>query len=165
MNMKTLVAGLGNPILGDDGVGWRVAEAVQRLLPSPAGREVGDEGEIVVECVALGGLSLMERMVGYDRAIVVDAVTLGAPPGSVACLDLSALPDHSAAHLSAAHDTSLQNALRLGRLLGAQLPAEVKVVGVEAERLFEFGENLTPAVAAAVPAAARLVLNLLNPEA
>lgn len=174
--MKTLVVGLGNPILGDDGVGWRVAEEVQRRLQIADCRsEIGDwarraaisnpESEIEVECFTLGGLSLMERLVGYDRAILVDAVTLGAPPGTLTCGDLSALPDRSAAHLTAAHDTSLQNALRLGRLMGAQLPAEVKVVGVEAERLFEFSEDLTPAVAAAVPNAARLVLDLLRQEA
>ena len=58
---RTIVVGLGNPILGDDGVGWRVAQAVQALAP-----------EADVECQALGGLSLMERLVGYQRAIIVD---------------------------------------------------------------------------------------------
>jgi hydrogenase maturation protease len=174
--MKTLVVGLGNPLLGDDGVGWQVAEAVkQQLQFSDFGSEIeGTESQaaisnppsaIEVDCLALGGLSLMERLVGYDRAIVVDAVTFGAAPGSVTCCDLAALPDQSAAHLTAAHDTSLQNAMRLGQLMGARLPDRVTVVGVEAERLFEFGEALTPAVAAAVPQAARLVLELLDPEA
>lgn len=181
--MKTLVVGLGNPILGDDGVGWRVAEEVRKRLQiedlrleigncarraaisNPKSQIPNPESEIEVECFTLGGLSLMERLVGCDRAILVDAVTLGAPPGTVTCCDLFALPDRSAAHLTAAHDTSLQNALRLGRLMGAQLPAEVKVVGVEAEQLFEFSEDLTPAVAAAVPNAARLVLDLLRQEA
>ncbi|MDW8326648.1 MAG: hydrogenase maturation protease [Anaerolineales bacterium] len=181
--MKTLVVGLGNPLLGDDAVGWRVAEEVQRRLRSADWRfESGDwasqaaisnlksqipnpQSTIEVECFALGGLSLMERMVGYDRAIVVDAVMFGAPPGTVTCFDLADLPDRSAAHLTAAHDTSLQNALRFGRSMGAQLPNEVKVVGVEAEQLFEFSEHLTPAVAAAVPEATRRVLDLLNQKA
>jgi hydrogenase maturation protease len=174
--MKTLVVGLGNPILGDDGVGWCVTEELRRRLKIedsrlPMDRPVSQseirnpKSAIEVECFALGGLSLMERLVGYDRAIVVDAVTFGATPGSVTCCDLAALPDHSAAHLTAAHDTSLQNALRLGRLMGAHLPDTVTVVGVEAERLFDFDEALTPAVAAAVPQAARLVLELLDPEA
>ena len=54
--MKTLMIGLGNPILGDDGVGWRVAEEVTRKTNRPA--------DIEVDCVALGGLSLMERLTG-----------------------------------------------------------------------------------------------------
>ena len=54
--MNTLVIGLGNPILGDDGVGWVVAEGIARLTE--------DRPEIEVDTVALGGLSLMERLTG-----------------------------------------------------------------------------------------------------
>ena len=160
--MRTLVVGLGNPILGDDGAGWRVAEAVRTQLPSPSGRGVGGEGEIEVDCFALGGLSLMERLVGYDRAIIVDAVATGQPPGTVSRFRLDELPDFSTAHTSAAHDTSLQNALRVGRTMGAHLPGEVIVVGVEAQSVYDFSETLSPPVAAAVPVAARLVLELLE---
>ncbi len=172
--MKTLVVGLGNPLLGDDGVGWRVAEAVRRQLKIddsrlPIGHPVSQseirnpKSEIEVECFALGGLSLMERLVGYDRAILVDAVTTGRPPGTVVCFGLDDLPEFSTAHSSAAHDVSLQNALRLGRALGAPLPAEVRVVGVEAQRVYDFSETLSPAVQAAVPAAVQAVMSLLLP--
>ena len=49
--MKTLVIGLGNPILGDDGVGWRVVEEIAR--------KTADRNDIEVDTVSLGGLSLM----------------------------------------------------------------------------------------------------------
>ncbi len=160
----TLVVGLGNPILGDDGVGWRVAERVAALLP-PALAEA-----VEVECFALGGLSLMERMVGYGRAIVIDAITTGAPDGQVRSLaleDLDGPPETAWAHATAVHDTSLRNALRLGRALGARLPDRVDVVGVEASDLYSFSEDLTPDVSAAVPIAVEAVLALLAsaPEA
>jgi len=172
--MKTLVVGLGNPLLGDDGVGWQVAEAVKRQLQlSDFGCEIertefqaaicNPPSTIEVDCLALGGLSLMERLVGYDRAILVDAVTTGRPPGTIACFGLDDLPEFSTAHSSAAHDVSLQNALRLGRALGAPLPAEVLVVGVEAQRVYDFSETLSPAVQVAVPAAVQAVLRLLQP--
>jgi hydrogenase maturation protease len=171
--MKTLVVGLGNPILGDDGVGWRVAEEVKRRLQiSDFGFQIERaetqsaicdlQSAIEVDCFALGGLSLMERMVGYDRAIVIDAVTTGQPPGTVSRFRLDELPDFSTAHTSAAHDTSLQNALRVGRTMGAQLPDEVVVVGVEAQSVYDFSETLSPPVAEAVPVAARRVLELLE---
>lgn len=151
---RTLIIGLGNPILGDDGVGWRVAEAVQAALPpSP---------DIEVDCAAVGGLALMERLIGYDRAIVIDAVVAGGPVGAVTCCDLSALPDRAAAHLAAPHDTTLPTAVRLGQQLGARLPRQITIVGVEARALYEFNETLTPEAQAAVPAAARRVLNLLE---
>lgn len=158
---STLVVGLGNPILGDDGVGWRVAEEVKRLLieqPAISHRQ----SAIEVECFALGGISLMERLVGYDRAIVIDAVQTQQPPGTVVSFQLEDFPDRASANLTAAHDTSLQTALTLGRQLGAHLPTHVWVVGIEAERLTDFSEALTPAVEAAVPRAAQEVLAWLN---
>jgi len=144
---RTLVVGLGNPILGDDGVGWRVAEEVRARLTDP---------DVTVTCLALGGVSLMERLVGYRRALVVDALTTGAPLGSVFSVPLSALPE-PAGHTASAHDTTLAAALALGRALGAELPEEVWVVAVEAERLYEFSDTLSPPVAAAVPEAVRCV--------
>ncbi len=155
----TLVIGLGNPILGDDGLGWQVAEAVRTWLAAD-GAALADTVE--VDCAALGGLSLMERMVGYDRAVVIDAVTMEQPPGTVLRFELEELPDFSAHNAASAHDTSLQNALRLGRQMGAHLPTRVTVIGVQAEQLYEFSEALTPAVAAAVPVAAQRVIEVLT---
>lgn len=148
-----LVIGLGNPILGDDGVGWRVAGAVRAQLA-----EQPPPQPVEIDCVALGGLSLMERMVGYDRAIVIDATQTGRPAGSVAQYDLEALPDYASFNSTAPHDASLQTALRLGRAMGVRLPTAVLIVGIEAEQLYDFSETLTPAVAAAVPAAAQTVI-------
>lgn len=149
---KTLVVGLGNPILGDDGLGWRVADSVRALEPN-----------VEVDCLALGGLSLMERLVGYERVIIVDSIqTRDGRIGQVYRFALDALPDLSAGHTTAAHDTSLQTALRMGRAMGAQLPDEVQVVCVEAERVYDFSEELTPEVAAAIPEATQAVIDLLN---
>lgn len=158
---RTLIVGLGNPILGDDGVGWRVAQEVQAQLhgrtPPPYAVEV--------DCLALGGLSLMERLIGYDRAIIIDALqTAHGRAGSVYSLDLTDLPDLSAGHTTAVHDTSLQTALGLGRAMGAALPGDIRVVGIEAERVYDFSEHLTPAVAAAVPAAVTAVMALLDTD-
>jgi len=150
---QTLVIGLGNPILGDDGIGWRVAEAVKALdLPD----------EVEVDCLALGGLSLMERLIDYPRAIIIDAIqTRDGKIGQVYTLALEALPDLSAGHTTAVHDTSLQTALALGRAMGAKLPDEVFIVAVEAQRVYDFSEELTPDVEAAIPNAAQAVMNLL----
>jgi hydrogenase maturation protease len=144
----TLVVGLGNPILGDDGVGWRVAQEVQARLTSP---------DVDVACLALGGVALMERLVGYQRAIIIDAMTTGATIGKVLCAPLDELPNPAAGHTASSHDTSLATALSLGRKLGARLPDDVWVVAVEAERLYAFSAGLSPAVAAAVPDAVRCV--------
>jgi hydrogenase maturation protease len=167
--MKTLVVGLGNPILGDDGVGWKVAEEVERRLSSPLGepRELGAAHEpgmrVEVDCVALGGLSLMERMVGYDRAIVIDSIGSGQHDlGEVFHFDLDDLYDPSAGHTTAVHDMSLMTALKLGRSMGAKLPQQITVVAVESPYTYDFTEELTSSVKAAVPVAAQTVMNLLS---
>ena len=66
--MKTLIVGLGNPILTDDGVGVKVAYAVEEAL-SPNIPE-----NLTVTEASVGGLRLMELMVGYDRVILIDAI-------------------------------------------------------------------------------------------
>ncbi len=151
--MKTLVVGLGNPILSDDGVGWRVAAEVQKKL-APA-----LQSEIECDCVSLGGISLMERLEGYDRAVIIDAIqTRDGVPGSLYRLTLDDLPTFNS---TAIHDTSLKNALEMGRNLGAHLPQEIILFAIEAVHLYEFGEELTPSVEAGVEPAVQAVLDYL----
>ncbi len=152
--MKTLVIGLGNPILGDDGVGWRVAEEVKRQLPTPP--------KVDVDCLSLGGISLMEHLIGYERAVLIDAFALDEPIGSVLVLKLSDLPNYSAFHTTSVHDTSLQNAIELGKSMGARLPDDVTVVGIATKHVYDFSEALSPPVAKAVPQAVKFVLDLLD---
>jgi hydrogenase maturation protease len=156
---KTLVIGLGNPILGDDGVGWVVAREVETSLGVSANRNVE------VDCLALGGLSLMERMVGYQRVILIDSLNTGQrPQGSVITFTLEDLVDLTYGHTSAAHDASLKTALDMGRKLGAALPADkdVHVVAVEAQHVYDFKEELSPVIAAAKPVAVQQVLDLIK---
>jgi hydrogenase maturation protease len=106
----------------------------------------------------------MERLVGYRRAILVDAVHgLEPDAGTVVCRPLSGLAPRAAAHLDGTHDASLATALEAGRAMGAPLPAEITVVGIEAASLGVFDERLTPEVAEAVPRAVELILGQLGP--
>lgn len=164
--MKTLVIGLGNPILGDDGAGWVVAQKVAeryRQLANSASDLWANPGPVDFLCLSLGGLSLMEHLVGYQQAILIDALQSPQhPPGACLRFPITALPDPSAGHLSSAHDTSLVNALTLGRNLGVDLPENIEIVAIVAENVSEFSELLSPAVAAAVPGAVRTVLEMLQ---
>ena len=151
---RMLIIGLGNPILGDDGVGWKVAEEVREKLTPDL--------PVVVDCLSLGGISLMEHLIGYERAILIDAFSLDGPIGSILVLRLNELPNYSAFHTTSAHDTSLQNAIKLGRSMGAQLPEEITVVGIATRQVYDFSEELSPPVAQAVPQAVQIVLELLK---
>ena len=162
---RILVLGLGNPIRGDDGVGWRVIEAVKDNLVKAFGKPLqGLRENVEVDALAGGGLNLMERLVDYDRAILVDAMQSGKEPGSVWVFPLEALDNPSAGHLGSTHETNLLTALEVGRRLGANLPpvGGVMVVAIEAQPVFEFSEELSPPVARAVPEAVEKVMNLLK---
>jgi hydrogenase maturation protease len=155
---KTLVIGLGNPILGDDGVGWVVAREVEARLKE-------SEHSVEVDCLALGGLSLMERLIGYQRVILIDSLnTDQRPQGSVVTFTLEDLADLTHGHTSAAHDASLKTALDVGRKLNAILPADkdVHVVAIEAQHVYDFKEELSPVIAAAMTMAVQRVLELLK---
>jgi hydrogenase maturation protease len=153
-DMKTLLIGLGNPILGDDGVGWKVVEEVQKLLPP--------DSKTAVDYLSLGGISLMEHLIGYKRVILVDAFISEDKIGSVFVYKLDEIPNYSAFHVSSAHDMTLQSAIELGRWMGAVLPSEILVVGIATHRIIDFGEEFSEPVAQAIPRAIDVVLGLLQ---
>lgn len=158
--MKTLIVGLGNPLLGDDGIGWVIAEQVKERIDHNA---LSAHGDIDVTCLAVGGLSLMEHLIGYDRVILIDAInTRQGPLGKIFQFPLEMLPNQAFGHLCSAHDTTLQNALQVGQRLGAQLPGQITVVGIEANQIYDFSEELTPPIAASIPEAVQLVLDLIH---
>jgi hydrogenase maturation protease len=153
--MRTLVLGLGNPLLGDDAVGLTVAGLVRERLEGRPG--------VDVELEEAGGVRLMERLTGYDRAVLVDAAVTGGVPGEIRRIGPEDLPTQRTA---AAHGIDLPRALALGRQLGYPMPSEVRIVAIEAASVLEFRDDMTPAVAAAVePAVAAVLEELSTPEA
>jgi hydrogenase maturation protease len=157
--MNTLVLGLGNPILSDDGVGIQAAEAVRDALA-----EQGAAAPTEVATACLGGLALMEAMLGYDRVILIDAfLPRDRVPGRVHRMtfdDLRALSQTE--HSASPHDTSLAGAVALGQALGLPLPQEIIIYAVEVDNVADFGEQPTPAVAAAIPRTVGAVLSELR---
>ena len=156
----TLVLGLGNPILGDDGVGWRICSALEDRLAA-RGPVTALVGKLEIDRVAVGGLGLMERLVGYKRAVLVDAIEDGRPAGAIFVGNLEEAGTRAAAHLDSSHDTTLVRALELGDELGARLPDEISVVAVSVASVGDFGDELEPGVAAAVERAVDKIVDLL----
>jgi hydrogenase maturation protease len=158
MTEKTLVVGLGNPILTDDGIGVIVANKVEQALGSL------DLDSVTVTEASVGGLRLMELMVGFDRVILIDAIlsSNGAKPGTIHFMSLEDLRDISPTqHSTCAHDTSLITALELGKHLGLHLPDDIIIYAVEVANVDDFSDQPTPIVAQAVPKVTELVLKEL----
>ncbi len=156
--MKTLIIGLGNPILTDDGVGVKVAYAIEDELSSK------ETDNITVTEASVGGLRLMEMMVGYDRVILVDAmIKKNGKPGTIHKLTIDDLRDISPTqHSASSHDTTLVTALDMGHQLGMPLPKEIVIYAIEVENVLDFNDQPTAAVAAAIPRATKAVLEELQ---
>lgn len=147
MRGELLVIGCGNLLAADDGVGLHVVRSLKECqLP---------EGVKVIEA-GCPGLNLLDLWVGCDRVILVDAVRSGAPPGTVHCFDTTLLPPREVMPLST-HGINVIDAVELGKRLG-NLPERLLIVGVEIASEEAFVEELTPAVAAAIPHARDRIL-------
>jgi len=153
---KTLVLGLGNPILSDDGVGVRVAEAVRTSLPPNVPVDVCE--------LSVGGLRLMEQMLGYERVILIDAMQPGhGEPGTFQRLSYDQLVSLCPTqHMTCVHDASLVTALETARRMGLPVPREIVIYAIAVQDVCSFSEELTPAVARTLPAVLTAVLEELD---
>ena len=152
--MKTLIVGLGNTILSDDGAGVFVARMLRKDLAGVAD---------IIEAET-AGLDLMEMLSGYERAILVDAINLdGELPGTVFRLrpdDLKITP-----RLSSSHDIDIVTALALGRRLGFEMPDDVIIYAVQVEDMLTLSEGCLEAVDRVLPLLAGEIVSLVKDEA
>ena len=149
--IKTLVLGLGNPILTDDGVGIHVVRAAAKPC---------SQSDVACTEASVGGLRLLEIISGYERVIIVDAIrTADGQPGDIYQLHPNDL--RVSLHAGSTHDLSFPNALALGRSLSMPLPQDkdITILAVEVEDVTTFGETCTPHVEAAIPRLTQMVLD------
>lgn len=150
--MRTIVIGVGNPVRADDAVGLHVARLVRSRL--------GAADRVDVEELWAGGLRLAEAMSGYDRAVVVDAMTTGAhPPGFVRRVPMEELG--GCRSITCVHDATLPTALELWRRAGEPVPADIAIVGIETQDTDSLSESLSAPVARAVPRAVEAVFSAI----
>ena len=150
--MKTLVLGLGNPILCDDGVGLRVARAVEGKL---------NRQDVTVAEASIASLDLLDLIVDFDRAIIIDAIrTRDGKAGQIYRLEPTVFNDTR--HAAPPHGLNLATALELGNRLGLAVPHEIVIFAIEVENVTSFGEECTPEVERAIPAVAEMVINELG---
>ena len=149
--MKTLVLGLGNPILSDDGAGIRVAQEVGKQLNDP---------QITVAETSEAGLRLLDSIVGYDKVIIIDAVQ--TEKGQAGQIYRMGPEDFSLTkHFSSPHQINLATSLELGSALNLAMPQKITIFAVEAKNITSFSEKCTPEVEQAIPEVVKMVLEEL----
>jgi hydrogenase maturation protease len=143
--VRTLLLGMGNPVLCDDAIGVRLAsDLAAQLGPQP-------NVDVIEEC-SVGGLNLLDLVTGYERLIVIDSVkTREGRPGTWYRFTASSLRETM--NLRNVHDTNFATALELGRRTGALVPDDgsVHVLAVEIDDNLTFSELMTPKLEAAYP--------------
>lgn len=138
---------MGNPILSDDGVGFRIVEELENRY---------DEREVTVMATDLAGLSLLDLIPGYDKVIIIDSIqTREGKVGQVYRLDAEDFA--TTRHAASPHDVNLVTALELGKRLGLSMPREIIIFAIEVADVTTFGESCTPKVERAIPKAVQRV--------
>lgn len=145
---KTLILGIGNLLLKDEGVGIHVIRALEKET-LPPGVSLLDGGT--------GGLHLISWLTGYDRIILVDATLDEHAPGTIRVIRPQFATDYPP--LMSAHEIGLRDMIEAMMLTG-DLP-EVQLIVVSAAALHEVDMTLSPAVEAAIPGVIRVIRDLL----
>lgn len=150
---KTLVLGVGNLLLKDEGVGIHVIQALEKEN-LPAHVHLMDGGT--------GGLHLLSWLQGYDRIIMIDATLDNNPPGTVRLIRPRYASDFPP--LMSAHEIGLKDMID-AMILTGDLPEDTHLIVISALHINEVGMELTPEVQAAIPEVIRMIRELVSKSA
>jgi hydrogenase maturation protease len=144
-----LVVCVGNELIADDAIGYEICGRLRAMELPPGAR---------IEFAGVGGLALLDYLTGGERVmIVVDAVQLGADPGTIHCLPWDAIPSYGNAAISA-HGIGLKETIDIGKILYPDwLPPAILLVGIEGRCFNRMRDAMTPATAAAADKAAEYI--------
>ena len=144
---KTALVGVGNSAHGDDGIGPAVARQVYDLLRCRADIDLLEH--------AASGFRLAERLVGYQRAVIVDAlIDAQAEVGTVTQVEIQEPSSYS---FSSFHTAGFHDILTLARVLGLDVPRSIVMYGIAIREPESFSENLSAELAARLPQIAMAV--------
>jgi hydrogenase maturation protease len=154
---RTVVLGIGNPLIGDDGLGIHVIRdllARRASLPLPEGDiEILDGGTL--------GYLLLDRVDGLDGLIVVDAANIGAEPGELRVFQDEEIDRFlSDNQTSSVHEVGLVDLMQMLSLTG-KTPRRRALVGVQ-PAVIDWNMELSPAVAPSMLKASNAIVDILS---
>jgi hydrogenase maturation protease len=150
--MKILILGLGNDILGDDAVGILAAREIASRL--------ADRPEIDVVETSMHGVALLEFFIGYDRAIIIDAIHSGKhQPGTIIEIKTS---DLKPVISPSPHYAGIPEMFAIAEQLGLEFPSYIQIVALEVEDPYTIGADMTDSVQNALPDLITKVLSMVH---
>ncbi len=150
---KTIIIGLGNTILCDDGVGIYVARELAKTINIP---------DIVIEEASMGGLELIDRIADYKHVIIIDSIISEKEPiGTLVELSLDDIKGGSA---WTRHQVSLHEAVKLARKSKINITSNIRIYGIVVKDISTFSEECTPEIASSLPNIVEKVKNKILTE-
>jgi hydrogenase maturation protease len=149
---RTVVLGIGNVLLSDDGAGIRVLREIEHLEGEDPALEFVDGGTL--------GFMLAAELEQAEGLLVIDAVQMRAAPGGVRCYEDGGMDRFLRGRRTSVHEIGLRDLLDIARLRG-RLPARRALIGIQPQST-AIGEKLSASVERAVPVAAQLARDLLR---
>ena len=135
--MKTLVLGMGNTLLSDDGIGIIIKRFLEHRLNNEPGIDFVE--------TSWGGFRIIDILSGYDYAVIVDAIkSANKPQGYIYHFkseDFLPTP-----RLTSCHDINFATALKLAETLNAKVPSDIDIFAVEVENNYTISEQISPSL-------------------
>ncbi len=153
MKDEALILGIGNILWADEGFGIRAVEALHARFEMPEGTRIMDGGT--------QGIFLLPLVRNARRLLIFDAVDFGDPPATLRLITGNDVPRFMGAKKMSMHQAGFQEVLATAELAG-ELPDSLALVGVQPERLDDYGGSLRPAVKKQIAPAIRLAREVLG---
>ena len=150
---EVLVLGVGNVMLCDEGLGVHTARHLLDNYIFPPGVDVVDGG--------IGGLGLLSFIRSARRVIIIDAIETGSKPGSIFMFDAGEIEEVEKTRFSL-HDMGIIDVLNTASLMGNE--PESTIIGVQPEKMDEFGGDMSEAVCSSMIRVIELVMEQLQSE-
>jgi hydrogenase maturation protease len=153
LQRSVLVLGIGNTLLGDDGVGIYVARKMRETC--------SQEGQIDIAEANGGGIALLDFLSGYTKVVIIDAIiTKKGKPGTLYKLSLEDLGTVVEPYML--HAIDLRTAVELGRMLGYHIPEDITLYAIEIRNNTIFTEGLSDDLEAVVPSVIKQITSDLT---
>ncbi|MFO7889085.1 MAG: hydrogenase maturation protease [bacterium] len=145
---KTIIIGLGNTILCDDGVGIYVVRELVKIIDNP---------NIIIREASMGGLELIDSITGYKKVILIDSfISENNPLGTVLKLKLDDIKGGTA---WTRHQVSLHEAIELANKVKIPITNDIEIYGVTVKDISTFSEECTPEITLSLPAIVEKIKN------
>jgi hydrogenase maturation protease len=147
----SIVIGLGNEFISDDGVGIYAVRSLKNKINSTSSNFLFEE-------LAVGGLQLLDYLVGYDSCTIIDAIVTGKHPAGTIYRYVQTQHQESV-KLTTSHQIDLSQVLNLAKLFNPETPNTIRVYGIEVNDVTTFSTKCTPVVEKALPHLVELIYN------